>query len=64
MKNRIKVRRAELDMTQYELADKAGVARTIVNQIETGKRQNYTSETMEKIAIALECELSDIFMLE
>lgn len=37
MKNRIKVLRAERDMTQEELADKVQVSRQTINAIETGK---------------------------
>ena len=37
MKNRIKVERAELDMTQADLADKIGVSRQSINAIEKGK---------------------------
>lgn len=37
MKNRIKVFRAELDMTQADLADAAGVSRQTINAIEKGK---------------------------
>jgi putative transcriptional regulator len=37
MKNRIKVFRAERDMTQADLADVAGVSRQTINAIEKGK---------------------------
>ncbi|OSS40898.1 helix-turn-helix transcriptional regulator [Christiangramia flava] len=37
MKNRLKVLRAEKDMTQAELAEKAGVSRQTINAIEKGK---------------------------
>lgn len=37
MKNRIKVLRAERDMTQADLAHLAGVSRQTVNAVETGK---------------------------
>ena len=37
MKNRIKVLRAERDMTQAELADQVQVSRQTINAIETGK---------------------------
>lgn len=37
MKNRIKVLRAERDMTQAQLAEKLNVSRQTVNAIEKGK---------------------------
>ena len=37
MKNRIKVARAEVNITQGELAEKIGVTRQAVNSIELGK---------------------------
>lgn len=37
MKNRLKVLRAERDLTQRELAEALGVSRQTVNAIETGK---------------------------
>ena len=37
MKNRIKVLRAEHDLTQQELARKIGVSRQTINAIEKGK---------------------------
>ena len=37
MKNRIKVLRAEHDLTQQELAGKIGVSRQTINAIEKGK---------------------------
>jgi len=37
MKNRLKVLRAEHDMTQAQLADETGVSRQTINAIEKGK---------------------------
>ena len=37
MKNRLKVLRAENDLTQADLADKLGVSRQTINAIEKGK---------------------------
>ncbi|MEQ8583304.1 MAG: helix-turn-helix transcriptional regulator [Marinoscillum sp.] len=37
MKNRIKVLRAERDITQAQLADELGVSRQTINAIEKGK---------------------------
>lgn len=37
MKNRIRVARAEVRMTQQELAERCGVSRQTINAIESGK---------------------------
>lgn len=37
MKNRLKVLRAEKDMTQAQLAEETGVSRQTINAIEKGK---------------------------
>ena len=37
MKNRIRVERAEVRMTQQQLADAVGVSRQTINAIEAGK---------------------------
>jgi putative transcriptional regulator len=37
MKNRLKVERAILNLTQEELADKIGVSRQTINSIETNR---------------------------
>ncbi len=37
MKNRIRIERAELRMTQQQLADAIGVSRQTVNAIESGR---------------------------
>lgn len=37
MKNRIKVARAERDLSQAELAEQIGVSRQTINSIETGR---------------------------
>lgn len=53
-----------MGMSQDQLAEKSGVARTIISQLETGQRTVTTTETMLKIARALECSVADIFLLE
>lgn len=64
MNNNLATIRAEKGLTQGELAKKAGISRTIINQLETGAREVTTSKTMLKIARALETPIADIFLLK
>lgn len=64
MNTKIKERRAELGMSQDQLAEQSSVARTVISQLETGSRDVVTSETMLKIAKALDCSVADIFLFE
>jgi len=63
MKNRIKVARAELDMTQADLADKIGVSRQSINAIEKGKFVPSAVLAL-KIARLFKKPAEDIFSLE
>ena len=64
MKNRIKVARAEVNITQGELAEKIGVTRQAVNSIELGKyvpstllalkMARYFGKTVEELFMRLE----------
>jgi len=60
MRNRIKVIRAELDLTQQELADKIGICRATLNRIESGK-VTPNGDTIARFVRALERPASDIF---
>ncbi len=63
MKNRIKVERAEHDMTQADLADRIGVSRQSINAIEKGKYVPSTVLSL-KIARLFKKSVEDIFLLE
>lgn len=63
MNNKIKELRKEQGLTQKELAEKSGVARTIINQLETGKKELITVNTMIKLSDALKKSVSEIFLL-
>lgn len=56
-------RRRELNMTQEDLAYRAGIDRTYVGYIENG-RQNVTVTILVKIANALNIQLTDFFSHE
>ncbi|MBA09608.1 MAG: helix-turn-helix transcriptional regulator [Flavobacteriaceae bacterium] len=63
MKNRIKVARAEYDMTQADLAEKIGVSRQSINAIEKGKYVPSTVLAL-KIAKLFGRKVEDVFMLD
>ena len=49
MKNRLKVERAEHNLSQNELADRIGVSRQTINSIETGR---YVPSTILALKLA------------
>jgi len=63
MKNKLKVERAKLDMTQQDLADKIGVSRQTINSIES---QKYVPSTVLalKLSALFEIPVNEIFTLE
>ena len=63
MKNRIKVARAEMNITQGELAEKIGVTRQAVNSIELGKYVPSTVLAL-KMAKLFGKSVEELFMLE
>lgn len=63
MKNRIKVFRAEFDLTQEELANAVGVSRQTISAIE--KNSYYPSlELAFKLARLFNCQIEEIFQYE
>lgn len=63
MKNKIKVERAENDVTQQQLADAVGVSRQTIVAIEKGKFLPSTPLAL-KIARFFEKPVESIFILE
>ena len=63
MKNRIRVARAEVRMTQQQLADATGVSRQTINAIESGKFVPSTILAL-KIAATFGQAVEEIFQLE
>lgn len=61
LKNKLKFARERANLTQKELSETSGVSRVVINQIENGKRTIVTSETLMKLADALNCDVVDIF---
>lgn len=63
MKNRLRVARAEIRMTQQQLADAAGVSRQTVNAIESGKFVPSTLLAL-KMARIFSKPVEELFSLE
>lgn len=58
----IKAIRDKKGMTQEKLSEISGVSRTIIAGLESGARTNTSTDTISKLAKALEVEISDIFL--
>ena len=56
----VKVRREELGLTQEDLADKAGIHRTYLSDVERGTR-NLSLVNIERLAAALSMTMSELF---
>ena len=52
--------RTEKGMTQEDLATKSGVSRATISGLESGSITVTTTETLRKIASALEVKVSDL----
>ncbi|MGV3559049.1 helix-turn-helix transcriptional regulator [Larkinella arboricola] len=63
MKNRIKVGRAERDLSQADLAERIGVSRQTINSIETGRYVPSTILAL-KLAQVFEKPVEELFQLE
>jgi putative transcriptional regulator len=63
MKNRIRIERAILNITQADLADRVQVTRQTINAIEAGKYSPTLALGM-KIARAFDKPVNDVFELE
>jgi putative transcriptional regulator len=63
LSNRIKTRRADLGLTQAELAERVGVTRKTVNTVENGI---FTPSTILaiKLAEALDLKVEQMFWIE
>lgn len=63
MKNKLKEARECKGISQEELAEKSGVSRTTISELETEKKEVTTNITLEKIATALGEKVSNIFFI-
>ena len=62
MQFKIKEKRLEKNLSQEELAKKSRVSRTIISGLESGTLKTTTTDTLLKLAKALECNVADIFL--
>jgi len=58
--NNVRKYRIKQNLSQEELAEKARVHRTYIGSVERGER-NITINVMEKICVALEIPITDLF---
>lgn len=56
----IRQRRRMLDITQEELAEKAGISRTTLWKLEKGRTVRVSTETLFSIANILDCDVDDL----
>ena len=63
MKNRLKVARAEMDLTQEELAKFIGVSRQTINAVESGRYVPSTVLAL-KMAQVFGKPVEEVFMLD
>ena len=56
----LKKAREAAGLTQEELAEKSGVKRGTISNIETGKQTDMMVGNLKRIAEALGCEISDL----
>lgn len=57
---KIREQREKAKLTQEQLSALSGVSRSLINQLETGKISSTTTDTLKKLASALNCEVGDL----
>lgn len=61
--SRIKEARLEKGLSQEELSERANVSRAVISGLESGRTTVTTTETLRKIAKALDKQVSEIFLI-
>ena len=64
MENRLKQFREEKGWSQTKLAEESGISRVTINSLENGKVQVAKTDTLTKIADALDHTVSEVFFLQ
>lgn len=62
MRYNLKEFRENKGLTQVELGIKSGISRATIARIESGDEISVSTDTLFKLADALECRVSDIFL--
>lgn len=57
---RLRIRRAEADLTQGQLAVRSGLSRSTIVELESGKRRRPHLRTVRRLAEALGCPLREL----
>ena len=60
--NRVKEIREKIGMSQAELAEKSGISRTMISQLETNQKVDCKVSTLLAISDVLGYPVSDIFL--
>ena len=63
LKNKLKIARAEKDLSQTELAELVGVSRNTISSIETGQF-NPTAKLALVLCVALDKKFEDLFYFD
>ncbi|MBE6089869.1 MAG: helix-turn-helix transcriptional regulator [Clostridium beijerinckii] len=61
MGNKLKIKRKELEMSVYDVAEKTGLSATYISNLENEQKTNPSKETMNKIARALDSSVPELF---
>lgn len=64
MAYKVKELRKKRGMTQEELEQKSGVSRVTISGLENGTERNTTTETLLKLASALDTTIDQIFYVD
>lgn len=64
MNNRLRYFREEKNLSQAKLSEKSGVSRVTINQLENGKLSVCKTDTLTKLADALDKTVSDVFFCD
>jgi transcriptional regulator with XRE-family HTH domain len=58
--NNIREQRKKMGFSQLTLAQRAGLSRGAIAQLETGRTHNTRFKTLEALAAALDCSMADL----
>jgi transcriptional regulator with XRE-family HTH domain len=57
---RVQFYRRRARLSERQLAELAGISRTLIRMLERGETENPTLGTLRRIALACECRISDL----